>query len=234
MNKDVLKLAETYNALRMNHVSAERLAVLCECWQENHDLAADGMLGPATIMSLDKFIRSMEDDFPEARCVPIRQLADGRRPVVTSRYWTNNPERAAPDKRHRGIDLFFHYDPKKDGVVKGGDGGRTGDWFIPDNTHAVAAADGRVMNAAYTGNSRTGYRTWIDHGTCFTGYFHLKNLTVLPGQFVTMGQPIGVISDNPADYDAKHLHFEVYVGDLSQYPKGSVDPEQFLSGAVIL
>lgn len=231
---DVRKAA-VYNLSQLGNgkLSGEHLAVLAEYWQAGHELTEDGQLGPRTIEKIDEELKLIIEPYPVTRCYPIKKLADGRQPTITSRYWTNNPDRSAPDKRHRGLDLFFKRlttDPRPSTALDGDSPEKN--WFIPDGTHAVAAADGEVMASGYTGNSRTGFRTWISHGACFTGYFHLKNLVVTPGQIVKMGDPLGVISDNPVDHDARHLHFEVYVGDLSRYPYGSVDPEQFLRGAI--
>jgi murein DD-endopeptidase MepM/ murein hydrolase activator NlpD len=57
---------------------------------------------------------------------------------------------------------------------------------------------------------------------------------VKPGDAVKMGDPIGIVGDNPIDHDARHLHWECYLGEIGKYPKGTIDPERFLRGAKVL
>lgn len=164
---------------------------------------------------------------PYHRCYPLRALADGREPRITSRHAIHNPERPT----HRGVDFFFAW-RAGDAAMKVGDGGRTAKWHIPDRTWSVAPADGLIEIA---GNSKTGYRAWVRHaGGLLTGGFHLAELVVKPGDAVKMGDDIGIVGDNPADHDARHLHWECYVGELAKYPRGTIDPERFLKGAVVL
>jgi hypothetical protein len=76
---------------------------------------------------------------PADRCYPLRALADGRRPTVTSRHAIHNPERPT----HRGCDLFYRFQAG-DPPMRVGDGGRTSRWWIPEGTWAIAPADGLV------------------------------------------------------------------------------------------
>lgn len=164
---------------------------------------------------------------PFLRCHPLRALADGRKPTITSRHSLNNPER----KGHNGVDFFYPW-RAGDAAMRIGDGGRTAKWLIPDRTWAIAPADGLITLA---GNSKTGHRVWIQHaGGLLTGGFHMTELAVKPGDAVRMGDPIGIVGDNPIDHDARHLHWEVYRGPIGQYPKGTIDPERWLRGARVL
>lgn len=164
---------------------------------------------------------------PAQRCYPLRALPDGRKPTITSRHFLRNPER----KNHNGVDFFYAW-KAGDAAMRIGDGGRTARWFIPDRTWCVAPADGLVTLA---GPSRTGHRVWIQHaGGLYTGYFHLTEIAVKAGDAVKMGDAIGVVGDNPIDHDARHLHWELYAGDLAKYPRGTLDPERFLVGARVL
>ena len=186
------------------------------------------------------FFRGMEDQYlddgtekvgglvlPYRRCYPLRALPDGRKPVITSRHSTHNSERP----NHHGVDFFYPY-KAGDAPMKIGDGGRTTKWHIPNNTWAVAPADGMVEIA---GTSKTGYRVWIRHaGGLLTGGFHMTLLAVKAGEAVKMGDPIGIVGDNPNDHDARHLHWECYAGPIGKYPRGTVDPERFLRGAIVL
>lgn len=197
-------------------------------FQTRHNLVPDGVVGPKTELALrDARFDVYDAAMPLQRCVPLRRLADGRAPHITSGHKDRNPER----KNHNGCDFFFEYKPG-DPPMKVGDGGRTAKWWIPEGTQAIASADGRVVLASW---SRTGYRVWIDHGGMWlTGYFHLDKLGTQVGAIVPMGYPLGRVSHNPIDSDAKHLHFEVFRGHLSDYPGGNQDPEKaWLVGAEI-
>lgn len=155
---------------------------------------------------------------PLTRCLPLRALPDGRTPHVTSGHFLRNPER----KNHFGCDFFYAW-KAGDAAMRIGDGGRTAKWFIPDRTWAIAPADGLITIA---GNSRTGHRVWIQHaGGLLTGGFHMTEIAVRAGDAVKMGDDIGIVGDNPIDNDARHLHWECYLGDIGKYPKGTLDPE---------
>lgn len=165
---------------------------------------------------------------PAHRCFPLRMLSDGRQPTVTSKHFSRNPER----KNHFGCDLFYKYDLKIDPPMKIGDTGRTKNWWIPDKTIVIAQAEGDVELA---GNSATGYRVWVRHeGGLATGGFHFSQIFVKTGDSVKLGDPLGIVGDNPKDNDARHLHTELYNGRLSGYPRGTLDPELFWIGAKML
>lgn len=165
---------------------------------------------------------------PIKRCYPLRALPDGRKPQITSGHFKRNPDR----KNHNGCDLFYVW-RAGDAAMRIGDGGRTAKWFIPDNTWAIAPADGIVQIA---GNSKTGHRVWVQHaGGLLTGGFHMTKIIVEPGEAVRMGDDLGIVGDNPIDNDARHLHWECYVGELVKYPRGTIDPQaNFLVGAAVL
>lgn len=222
--------ADAYNLKQItsDKLRPEHISELVRYWQaQNGALTADGFAGPKTIAALENAIRA----FPASRCWPMRALPDGREPIVTSSYWTNNPSRAQPDRRHMGVDMFYRYLPT-DPPMRIGDGGRDTKFWIPPGTMAISAAAGKVKLA---GPSATGFRVWVEHdGGYSTGYFHLSRIVVAPGDVVSLGQDLGEVSDNPRDRDAKHLHTELYVGDLNAYPAGSLDPEPFYAGASFL
>jgi murein DD-endopeptidase MepM/ murein hydrolase activator NlpD len=174
----------------------------------------------------------MTPPFRPVRCWPLRALADGRRPTITSGFRTRNPSRPT----HQGVDLFYRWKPS-DGPVRVGDGGAARDrktgqpkWFIPAGTMAVASAAGRVVRAS---RSPTGHIVWIDH-RCgwFTGYMHLRGVVVRVGADVQLGDVLGEVGDNPRATDASHLHFET-VTSLSGHPRGCRDPELWLQRAAV-
>lgn len=218
--------------LAAGRLTAEHVEELVRDYQRAHGLTVDGKPGPATRGELDTAIalRSGPRPFPTNRAWPLKVLPDGRRPTITSGHFLRNPDR----KNHNGVDLFYRYVPGSDPNTKVGDGGRTSNdkWWIPDDTMAIAAVPGVVELA---GNSRTGWRVWIDAGDGWhVGYFHLTRIEVKPGDRVELGDPIGIVGDNPVDTDARHLHFEIYYGDLATYPRGTRDPQPILEAAPLL
>lgn len=168
-----------------------------------------------------------------AKCWPLRGLADGRRPEITSRF------RSSTRSDHDGVDLMYRYTPR-DPWVKPGDGGsvvRDGvrRWWIPPGTIAYACMDGEVTRAS---GITSGHRVWVRHESegIHTQYYHLAGLFVAPGDVVRMGDPLGTVGDNPNAFDATHLHFQVYA-DLnpSRYRRAFLeDPADFLISAMVL
>lgn len=219
--------ASDYNRkqLATGALTPEHVTELARHWQGSHDLEVDGQAGPRTIGSIDAAIRGrLIPALPGRRCWPLRALVGGRKPVVTSRHRIHNPDRPT----HYGADLFYPYEPGIDPPMKVGDGGRTPKYWIPDNTPAIAQAEGRIVRADW---SPTGFRVWVEHEFGWlTGAFHLSCLLVTAGQIVTMGQTLGIVGDNPRDVDARHLHSELYKGDLRRYPEGTRDPELWWHG----
>jgi murein DD-endopeptidase MepM/ murein hydrolase activator NlpD len=209
---------EEYNAGRL---TAAQVAELVRHWQASHRLAVDGMAGPLTIASINA---ELSTTMP-AGCWPLRTLADGRKPVITSQF--RRPSRP----NHPGVDIFYPY-VAGDPPMKIGDGGREKRWWIPEGTCAIAVADGTVVMASKVA---TGYRVWLAIGNGYhAGYFHLSELRVAVGERVLKGAPLGVIGDNPIDHDADHLHFELHAGSLDAYPRGLIDPEALLGSAPYL
>lgn len=212
-----------------------RTARAVRAFQTKHALIPDGIVGPKTWAALTAAITAKlpptdrdPNALPERRVYPLRALEDGRKPVITSRHKARNPSR----KNHNGVDLFFRYDDNVDPDKKIGDSGRTERWWVPEDTTAIAAAAGKVTYASWT---PTGMRVWLLHDNGWrTGYFHLDRLYVAVGDEVELGTPLGRVSDNPRDRDPDHLHWELYRGDLDDYPAGTVDPELFLKGARVL
>ncbi len=211
-------------------------------FQRSHGLLVDGEVGALTSAELDKpakFAALSPDEtmlvhgleMPAIRCWPLRMLADGRRPIITSRHKIHEPTRPT----HYGADLFYAYLPD-DAPMKIGDGGRTSKYWIPPETWSVAPADGIVERC---GPSPTGFYCWVRHaGGLATGGFHHDRLAVLPGQKVKMGDKLGRVNDNPKDNDPRHLHGELYQGGLvgvaDHYPQGTLDPELWWLGAQVL
>jgi murein DD-endopeptidase MepM/ murein hydrolase activator NlpD len=54
-------------------------------------------------------------------------------------------------------------------------------------------------------------------------------MLVSPGMLVGKGAPLGTVGHAPNGDDPVHLHFELYKGSLSDYPRGTVDPDASLA-----
>jgi hypothetical protein len=210
--------------IESGELSPAMVTRLVRHWQRDNDLVVDGYAGRNTVDSLRPTTVAL------AKFWPLRCLADGRKPIITSGFYSDNPSRPT----HRGVDMFFRW-LDSDPNVPVGDGGairRKGKrrWWIPPNTFAVAAAAGIVQRA---GDTRTGFRVWVDHGNGErTGYFHgwalAGGLTV--GSVVEAGQPLITVGDNPRGHDATHLHFEV--SPVGRYDPAN--PRKWLEGATFL
>jgi murein DD-endopeptidase MepM/ murein hydrolase activator NlpD len=91
------------------------------------------------------------------------------------------------------------------------------DFFLPDGTRVLAAAEGVVRFADWTPR---GWSVIIDHADgASTYYTHLEALSVTRtssskgAQRVIAGQPLGVVGFDPLDAEKlKHLHFELWLG----------------------
>jgi murein DD-endopeptidase MepM/ murein hydrolase activator NlpD len=217
--------ADAYNKRQFESgaLTPAHLTRLVEAWQRNHGLTVDGFAGPNTIASLGPIAVD--------RIFPLVTLPDGRKPVITSGFYTENPSRP----NHKGSDFFYKW-LDSDPDVPVGDGGavkRNGKrrwWYPPLDSfplagYALAAAAGEVAAAAQIS---TGWRVWIDHGDGLrTGYFHGARLTVEKDRLVAKGEPVLVVGHNPKAPDAKHLHFEV--SPVERY--APTNPRLWLRGA---
>lgn len=211
------------NQIDIGRLSIEAITKFVTEYQRSNGLVADGMAGPKTLAVLGFGAPASSDKPPEGFTLyyPMPKLSDGRVPEVTSQYRTKDRP------NHNGVDLFYHW-REGDKPDKAGDGLATGNvdghpkWVVPYGVYATAAAEGRIVEG---GKTATGYRCWVDHGNGWrTGYFHLLDLRYKIGAPVAAGTPLGQIGDNPADHDARHLHFEL--SPVGVYRP--IDPQPYL------
>lgn len=199
---------DDYNAqqLSLGMLTYPHITALVRYWQGGHSLDVDGKAGPNTIASIADTMRQA----PFLLC-PLPILHDGRRAVITSEF------RPADRPNHAGVDWFYAWrtGDKPDFVGDHGCAGKNADgtpkWVVPTGVLAIAAGGGVVQLAD---DSPTGHRVWIDHGNGLrTGYFHLLDLRVKVGDPLFAGMAVGLVGDNPADHDGRHLHFELSPAD---------------------
>lgn len=213
--------ADDFNAsqIALDRLTYAFITELVKAWQASHGLVVDGMAGPKTLASLAGAPRIVPKMVLK---VPLPRLPDGRDAMITSGF------RPADRPDHDGVDFFYRWraGDKPDYVGDHGAEGKNPDgtprWVVPIGVLAIAAAAGTVQLA---GSSPTGYRCWIDHGNGMrTGYFHLLDLKITLGQHVEAGAPLGLVGDNPADHDGRHLHFELSPTDRYE----PTDPTPYL------
>lgn len=197
-----------------------------KAFQQVNGLEVDGVVGPKTWTAL--LAPAVRAPWPMPRCWPLRCLADGRTPRITSGHKSRNGSRS----NHNGVDIMFPY-RLSDPPMKVGDGGRTKTWWIPPNTFAVAPFAGEIVLAD---DSPTGKRAWLKHPSGWNaGFFHMDEFAVARGWTVNMGAVIGRVADSPRGEDPDHLHFELVFGDIVDivrrglHDQRTVDPELMLS-----
>jgi murein DD-endopeptidase MepM/ murein hydrolase activator NlpD len=96
------------------------------------------------------------------------------------------------------------------------------DLAAPDGTPIVAAGAGVVVRAGLA--EGYGNAVLIDHGNGFlTHYGHLSQITVVVGQHVAAGQPIGA-EGSTGHSTGPHLHFEVHQG----YYQNPIEPTAWM------
>lgn len=195
--------------------SDEQKLVVAE-FQRKYSLTVDGVFGPATEARANALLNDVT--------WPLAKLPDGRLAQVTSGFKTNNPSRP----NHNGVDLFYRYQDTDPAVAKNRQVSHEGTrrWWIPEGTHAVAFADGTVLDVRPSW--ATGGLVWVQWDNrpwLRFGFMHLEKTLVLKGEKVKKGDPIGLVGHNPQDAsNLVHLHFEI--SPVTKY--SPVDPEAHL------
>jgi murein DD-endopeptidase MepM/ murein hydrolase activator NlpD len=100
------------------------------------------------------------------------------------------------------------------------------DIIAPTGTIVQATGDGVVAMAEWSGGY--GRLVIIDHGNGIRTYYaHLSRFTVLPGQEIRQGEPVGLVGST-GRVTAPHLHYEVRVGSTP------VNPTKYLKRPTVL
>lgn len=155
-------------------------------------------------------------------------------PVPPMRPWKGgpvyNPEvsHEFEDPEHFGVDIMYRRKSRQDLVQAFPPGTPDGNakWFAPSRTPILAARAGKVWSVQKTAK---GWNVVLDHHAPFaTWYQHLETPSVVAGQSVTVGQPLGFMGWDPLDAERlRHLHFAVWYqghGDAA-----SIDPAAAMS-----
>ena len=90
------------------------------------------------------------------------------------------------------------------------------DFGSPSGTPIIAAADGRVVGAGWSGGYGRQVRVAHD-GDIVTTYSHMSSIAAAPGTAVRQGQVIGYVGSTGVS-TGPHLHFEVRVGGRAVDP----------------
>ena len=103
------------------------------------------------------------------------------------------------------------------------------DISAPPGTIVQAAGDGTVIHAEWSGGY--GRLVVVDHGNgCQTYYAHLSRISVLPGQEIRQGEPLGAVGSS-GRVTAPHLHYEVRLGSTPVNPMGYLKRPAILQAA---
>lgn len=95
------------------------------------------------------------------------------------------------------------------------------DFAAPGGSPVLAPADGIVTIAEPL--TVRGISVILDHGAgLFTGYWHLQEALVIPGEMVQAGEPIGLVGTTGRS-TGEHLHWELRIYGVA------VDPMPFLT-----
>ncbi|MFK8038529.1 MAG: M23 family metallopeptidase [Crocinitomicaceae bacterium] len=82
--------------------------------------------------------------------------------------------------------------------------------------------EGRVIFSGW--NSQSGYTIIVQHkNNMISSYKHCATLLKLEGEFVEMGDPIGIVGNTGELTSGPHLHFEVWQNGIA------LNPQEFIS-----
>ena len=146
---------------------------------------------------------------------PVPKGPRGELPVISSGY--HDPNRPG----HEGSDVMYRRaQPGAPSLPS-----YSQNYYMPDaKIPAMAISDGVVTASADV--SKGGWiRIYYPALDLSTDYMHLRRRRVSAGDTVLAGQPVGVISYNPTDYQLSHLHFQVRPGKDGS----TVDPAPYLA-----
>ena len=167
-------------------------------------------------------LRKRDGMFDWSKAVHPMDAYRGYRPVVSDGF------HARATEFHYGCDIMYRRQsngkPELPEFTRG--------FFCPSGkVHARSILDGTVSRV---GPDRAGrIRVVVDHHDLIgrpmaTFYTHLARPLVAEGDYVTAGQPVGVVGHTGTDIN--HLHFEIWLTDLgSGRPQWAVNPEPFLA-----
>ncbi len=143
-------------------------------------------------------------------------LRSAHRRITPEKYWQGNLQ---PPVVGLLISEFGGIRNYNGGVYEGRHTGA--DYRAGTGEPAMASGHGRVVFADFL--PIRGNHVIIDHGLgVFTGYSHLSEIMVIPGQWVMVGDMLGTVGTTGRSQGA-HMHMELAVYGVW------VDPPQFMS-----
>jgi murein DD-endopeptidase MepM/ murein hydrolase activator NlpD len=186
---------------------------------------ADGAGDPA--VHRETFIEVQDAEWQ----TEVVQLDEENRSLLDPGVIRQDAETRAPFLRSRSADRFWHdiFDPPAAGVITSGYGLlRSYNFRPPSEYHAgvdFAGASGDTIVAPSSGvvlwggqTQRRGNGLIVDHGAGVTsGYYHLSDFAVAPGQVVQPGQFLGRMGATGLA-TGPHLHWEIVVHGITVNP----------------
>lgn len=161
-------------------------------------------------------------------CIPMRRSGTPAGVVISDDFGRNKRK----GKGHLGVD--FAYRRKESGKPNLPE--YTRHYYCPnDVVLAIACARGEVVRVHFD-LVKNGTAVYVKHGKHLSVYRHLKDVTLVEGQVVSMGDVLGIVSHAPSNPNGfNHLHFEIWLlkhwtNDKRRWDRKSqaVDPEVFL------
>ena len=151
--------------------------------------------------------------------------------------WLSRP--LPNDAEHTYLDRTYPYGSTSNGKLRPHTGG---DFFNPEGTPVLAAADGVVVVAGTDAETLYGPESnfygnliILEHPdltyvgqTVYTLYGHLSRIEVAVGDPVTVGQEIGRVGGTGIANGGSHLHLEVRLGDPLDYMTATRNPDLWL------
>ena len=178
------------------------------------------MEGPSTIASEGTLAPTYTESLQEYYF--LRSVSGFKRNYFSQRFHTNGRPSIWPVNGRLMDGFGTRIDP-----FSGEGAHHTGaDIIAPTGTAVWATGDGVVTMAEWSGGY--GRLVIVDHGSgIHTYYAHLSKISVLPGQEIRQGEPVGLVGSS-GRVTAPHLHYEVRLGTTP------VNPMSYLKRPAVL
>lgn len=174
----------------------------------------NGAFGRSDVTVSASLVPLLDPDIEQSEMDKLANIVERTTP---ERYWTDSGFALPVDQELSG---WFGTWRLYNGTYWGRHTGV--DTRVGVGTPLAAIANGRVVLAGSM--TIRGNYVLIDHGWgVFSGYAHLDQMLVIPGQWVRKGEIIGMSSGLNGRSNGAHLHWEMSVNGVW------IDPESFLA-----